>query len=101
MAKVLESMQMFTIRVIGNFENARRFGVFETITTTKKISSIVDSGTPLFTLPPKAFQSLRQVYLNNCSSSDLAGVCPVSQIWCSNHILLQLKEICNSMFRAK
>lgn len=39
--------------------------------------SIVDSGTTLMLLPDKAFDKMKSVFLANCSSSNLKGVCNV------------------------
>ena len=36
---------------------------------------IVDTGTPLPTLPPAAYKALRGVFMANCSESNLPGVC--------------------------
>lgn len=37
--------------------------------------SIVDSGTVMPTLPTLAFEAVRQIFVNNCSKSNLKGVC--------------------------
>ena len=38
---------------------------------------IIDMGTPFMTLPLEVFNALKQIFISNCSETNLIGICNV------------------------